>query len=197
MVGGQSLNIHYSPHFTHEATETREVTWLTQNHTVSWVGEGVARPQAHGPKEPCCFLSNSLPAKTLPLSLCLFILTKSLGEKMETLSRHVGESKLPAGVLHSWSRPQPFSRTGNKKRKVPTTQCINQLHHPSQTEEHRMPGRGTKEKVPPGPWGCPQIWGRRLGARTPFLCSSPPLGYLHFIVVLDDLRSPVKALGCG
>ena len=120
-------------------------------------------------------LLNSLPAKTLQLSLCLFILTKSLGEKMETLSRHVGESELPAGVLHSWSRSQQFSRTSNKKRKVPRTQCINQLHHPSQTEQHRMPGRGTKEKVPPGPWGCPQIWGRRLGARTAF----PLLPVLH------------------
>lgn len=30
-----------------------------------------------------------------------------------------------------------------------------------------------------------------------FSAPIPPLGYLHFIVVLGDLRSPMKALGCG
>lgn len=30
-----------------------------------------------------------------------------------------------------------------------------------------------------------------------FSVPNPLLGHLHFTVVLDDLRSPVKALGCG
>lgn len=30
-----------------------------------------------------------------------------------------------------------------------------------------------------------------------FSVPNPLLSHLHFIVVLDDIRSPVKALGCG
>lgn len=102
------------------------------------------------------------------------------------------ESKLLIGALHSseigsviFKNKQP-----QKNKEVPRTQYVDPLCDPSRSELPRMPGGENK--------GESHAWA--LGLRQIFCFSSapsPPVGHLHFPVVLDDLRSPAKALGCG
>lgn len=100
---------------------------------------------------------------------------------METLSRHVGESKLPAGVLHSWSRPQPFSRTSNKKKKS----SKNSVHKPTPSSQPdratQDAGQGNKGESPSRALGLPPDLREKAGGQDaiPLLQSSTRLFAFH------------------
>lgn len=185
-----SPKVHYSFPFTHEATEIQRA-YITQNHTVSKVQEVETRPQTYCPKEPCPFLAilNLRPTKMVQMSLCLLILLKSPEEKTETLYRCVwlGSTLLVAATI-----PQ---ETSNKN--VPRTQYIDQLYHPSQIKQQDAWQGEQRRKSFLGPWTISRLGEAGGGQACLSSAFSPPLGYLHFTVVLDDLKSPVKVLGCG
>lgn len=73
---------------------------------------------------------------------------------------------------------------------------MDSLGHPSQKEQTRILGmRKRKSWLDLGQ--PPDLREEAGGQGCLFSVPNSLLGYLHFIVVLDDLRSPVKALGCG
>lgn len=128
-----------------------------------------------------------------------FHTSKVSGKKnTETLYRYVGESKSLAGALHSSGAGSLIFKNKQQRKKSPKSP-MHRLTGSSQPDRATQDsGHGEqKRKSWLGLGQPPDLREEAGGQDCLFSVPNPLLGYLHLIVVLDDLGSPVKALGCG